>query len=227
MVLPEASYLERYDPLSVVGDAVFIRQPAVDPMGESKSGLWIFKELGTRLGLQDYFQYKDDEDYIRQQLQPLGVTLEEIKAKGYYRPPAPAETNADFKFDTPSGKIELAASALAKADFPTVPTWQEPPAPPADQFYLLTGKVAQHTQFATQNNRLLHDLFPTNGVWIHPKAASARGVQDGDHVFVESPAGKVKIQAQVTEGIRPDCVFDAGLWPSLESLAHGIRPGCK
>jgi thiosulfate reductase / polysulfide reductase chain A len=205
VVLPEASYLERYDPLSVVGDAVFIRQPAVEPLGESKSGLWIFKELAARLGLQDYFQYKDEEDYLRQQLQPLGVTLEEVKAKGFYRPPA--QTQDPFKWATPSGKIELSSALLAKANFPAVPTWQEPPAPPADQFYLLTGKVAQHTQFATQNNRLLHERVPTNRAWIHTQPAAARGIKDGDQVFVESAAGKVKIQARVTEGIRPDCVF--------------------
>jgi thiosulfate reductase/polysulfide reductase chain A len=204
----------------VVGDAVFIRQPAVEPLGESKSALWIFKELGTRLGLKDYFQYQDDEDYLRQQLKPLGVSLEEVKTKGYYRPPAPAETRAEFKFDTPSGKIELAASALAKANYPTVPSWQEPPAPPADQFYLLTGKVAQHTQFATQNNRLLHDLFPRNSVWIHTRAAAARGIQNGDLVVVESAAGKVRIQATVTEGIRPDCVY---MTPGFGHLSKGTR----
>ncbi len=219
VVLPEASYLERYDPLAVVGDAVFIRQPAVTPVGESKSALWIFKELGTRLGLQDYFQYKDDEDYLRQQLQPLGVTLEEVKAKGFYRPPA-TEAKDVFKFDTPSGKIELSSSSLAKANFPAVPTWQEPPAPPADQFYLLTGKVAQHTQFATQNNRLLHELFPINKVWIHTKSAASRGIKDGDEVFVESAAGKVKIEALVTEGIRPDCVY---MTPGFGHLSKGTR----
>ena len=220
VVLPEASYLERYDPLSVVGDAVFIRQPAVEPLGESKSGLWIFKELSTRLGLQDYFQYKDEEDYLRQQIKPLGITLEELKTKGYYRPPAPANAAADLKFDTPSGKIEISSSSLAKSNFPAVPVWQEPPVPPADQFYLLTGKVAYHTQCSTQNNKLLHELFPRNTVWIHTQPAAARGIRDGDEVFVESTAGKVKIKATVTEGIRPDCVY---MTPGFGHLSKGTR----
>ncbi len=218
VVFPEANYLERYDPLSVVGDAVFLRQPAVPPMGESKSGLWIFKELGARLGLGDYFQYKDEEDYLRQQLQPLGITLEALKEKGFFRPPAPPRD--PFKFDTPSGKIELASSSLAHANFPATPTWQAPPAPSADQFYLLTGKVAYHTQFATQNNRLLHELFPTNRVWIHPRPAALRGIKDGDEVLVESAVGVVRIAAKVTEAIRPDCVFMA---PGFGHLSKGAR----
>ena len=220
VVLPEASYLERYDPLSVVGDAVFLRQPAVEPLGESKSGLWIFKELSTRLGLQDYFQYTDEEDYLRQQIKPLGITLAELKTKGFYRPPSSGKTETGFKFDTPSGKIELSSASLAKNNFPAVPVWQEPPAPVANQFYLLTGKVAYHTQCSTQNNKLLHELFPRNTVWIHTQAAAALGIRDGDEVFVASPAGKVKIKATVTEGIRPDCVYMA---PGFGHLSKGTR----
>jgi len=220
LVLPEASYLERYDPLTTAGDAVFIRQPAVEPMGESKSALWIFKQLGTRMGLGDYFAYEDEEDYLRQQLKPLGVSLEELKSKGYYRPPAKPAEEGELKFNTPSGLIELSSTSLANSNFAAVPVWEEPPAPSADQFYLLTGKVAQHTQFSTQNNRLLHDLVPENSVWIHTKPAAAKGIKDGDEVFVESAAGRVRIKATVTEAIRPDCVYMA---PGFGHLSKGTR----
>ena len=47
VVLPEASYLERYDPLVPMGERIFIRQPVIEPQGEAKSALWVFKELGT------------------------------------------------------------------------------------------------------------------------------------------------------------------------------------
>jgi thiosulfate reductase/polysulfide reductase chain A len=70
VILPEASYLERYDPLLVVGNRAFLRQPTIEPIGESKSALWIYKQLGERLGLGDYFQYADEVDYINQQLAP-------------------------------------------------------------------------------------------------------------------------------------------------------------
>jgi len=220
LVLPEASYLERYDPLTTVDDTVFIRQPVVEPLGESKSGLWIFKQLGTRMGLSDYFAYQDEEDYVRQQLEPLGVALEELKTQGQCRLPAKAPEKGEPMFNTPSGLIELSSSSLAKSNFSPVPIWEEPPTPPEGQFYLLTGKVAQHTQFSTQNNRLLHELVPSNTVWIHTRPAAERGIRNGDEVFVESAAGKVRIKATVTEGIRPDCVYMA---PGFGHLSKGTR----
>ncbi len=144
VVLPEASYLERYDPLLPVGDKIFLRQPVIEPQGEARSALWIYKQLGERLGLGDFFQYDDEEDYIRQQLAPLGISLEEVKAKGYAEVPeaSHAGESSEPTWNTPSGKIELYSDTLAKAGFPGVPTWEEPPQPDEDQFYLLTGKVA-------------------------------------------------------------------------------------
>ncbi len=83
VVLPEASYLERYDPLNIVGNKAFIRQPVIEAQGDGKSAMWIYKELGTRLGLSDFFQYADEEDYLKQQLAPLGVSLADVRQKGY------------------------------------------------------------------------------------------------------------------------------------------------
>lgn len=207
-VLPESTYLERYDPLHVAGNRVFIRQPVIEPLGEARSALWIYKQLGERLGLGDYFQYEDDEDYVRQQLAPLGVSLEEMKQVGYVEVERP-DLEPSYSWNTPSGKIEIASETVRGADFPAVPTWEAPPEPPAGQFYLLTGKVAQHTQFATQNNLYLHEVYPTNSLWIHPSAAEERGISNGDEVLVASEVGEVRITANVTEAIRPDCVFMA------------------
>jgi len=208
VVLPEASYLERYDPLTVVDGTVFIRQPAIAPLYESKPGLWIFKELGQRLGLGDWFQYKDEEDYLRQQLAPLDITLEELKAQGYYHlPPTGGGKSKDLLFNTPTGKIELSSKTLADNGFSAVPVWEEPVSNAPDTFYLLSGKVAQHTQCATHNNKLLHERVPENPLWLHTTPAGERGIKDGDEVWIESPVAKVKAVAYVTEKIRPDCVF--------------------
>ncbi|MFQ5341639.1 MAG: molybdopterin-dependent oxidoreductase [Anaerolineae bacterium] len=220
VVLPEASYLERYDPLAVVDGTVFIRQPAVEPLGESKSGLWIFKQLGERLGLGDYFQYEDEEDYLRQQLEPLDITLEDLKQRGFYRLPEEHTSEESLSWNTASGKVELASEVLRNAGFPAVPTWEAPPEAPEGQFYLLTGKVAQHTQFATHNNKLLHERAPANPLWIHPQAAAVRGIADGDEVWVESAAGKVKTRVHVTERIRPDCVY---MTPGFGHVSKALR----
>ena len=103
----------------------------IEPIGESQSALWIYKQLGERLGLGDYFQYTDEVDYLNQQLAPLGVTVSDIAEQGYWQAPAAKETGPEeLQLNTPSGKIEIASETLRKAGQPAVPTWQEPLAPP-------------------------------------------------------------------------------------------------
>ncbi|MDX9993277.1 MAG: molybdopterin-dependent oxidoreductase [Anaerolineales bacterium] len=217
VILPEASYLERYDPLLPVGDKAFIRQPVIEPQGEAKSALWIYKQLGERLGLADYFQYADEEDYLRQQLAPLGVSLEEVREKGYAE--MPGEGKLEYSWNTTSGKVELFSETLANAGFDGMAKWEEPPMPAADQFYLLTGKVAQHTQFGTHNNQLLHKYSDEPRLSMNAKVAAQKGLKSGDWVAVTSEVGKIHILLEATEAIRPDCVFMA---PGFGHISKGL-----
>jgi len=219
VVLPESSYLERYDPLTTIGGKVFIRQPVIEPQGEAKSALLIYKQLGERLGLSDYFQYEDEEDYIRQQLAPLGYSLDEVRLHGYVEPPA-VQKSQEITFNTPSGKVEIYSETLANAGYPALPTWEEPPSPAADHFYLLTGKVGQHTQFGTQNNQLLHKHEDYPRLWMNPEAADKLSLKDWELVEVTSEVGSVKIPVQVTPAIRADCVY---LTPGYGHLSKGLR----
>ena len=220
VVLPESSYLERYDPLMAVSGKVFIRQPVIEPLGDTRSALWIYKQLGERLGLGDFFQYTDEEDYLQQQLAPIGKPLEELRVKGFLEPIQQERTNNEITFNTPSGKIEVYSETLEKAGFPAWPTWEEPPYPKPNEYYLLTGKVAQHTQFGTQNNKLLHKYQDNPRIWMHPTVAQIHGIHTNDFVKISSQIGQVVLPALVTEAIRPDCVY---MTPGFGHLSKGLR----
>lgn len=219
VILPEASYLERYDPLLPVDGKAFLRQPVIEPQGEAKSALWIYKQLGERLGLGDFFQYEDEEDYLRQQLKPLRVTLEEVREKGYAEMPE-KESSSEITFNTPSGKIEVYSETLKNAGFSAWPTWEEPPMPKENEFYLLTGKVAQHTQFGTQNNQLLHKYSDEPRLWMNTKTAARMGLATDDWVEVTSPVGSAHVLLLATEAIRPDCVY---MTPGYGHLSKGLK----
>ena len=219
VILPEASYLERFDPLLPNGDKAWLRQPVIEPLGEARSALMIYKQLGERLGLGQYFQYTDAEDYLNQQLAPLGISLDQVRLHGFAQLPE-GEKTSEFKWNTPSGKIEIYSTTLKSGKFEPLPTWQEPPVPKPGTFYLLTGKVGQHTQMGTQNNKLLHKYEDVPRLWIHPDPAKTLGLNDWDQVEVTSEVGKVKVTLQVTPAIRPDCVY---LTPGFGHLSKGLQ----
>lgn len=85
VVLPDTTYLERYDALNNPPwrePFASIRQPVVKPLHNSKPGWWMAKGLADRLGLGDAFPYNDFEEVIDDQLKQLGSSIEDINKKG-------------------------------------------------------------------------------------------------------------------------------------------------
>ena len=85
VILPECTYLERYDDIRNSGErhpSLALRMPAFEPMYESKPGWWMVKQLGERLGLHDYFPWNDYAEKIDWELQQVGSSLEEMKKIG-------------------------------------------------------------------------------------------------------------------------------------------------
>jgi thiosulfate reductase/polysulfide reductase chain A len=125
-----------------------------------------------------------------------------------------------MSWNTPSGKIEIFSSTLDAGGFAGVPQWEEPPAPKADQFYLLTGKVAQSTQFGSQNNQLLYKYSDEPRLWMNTTIAKKLGLDDNDLVQVTSDAGTIQVKLEATQAIRADCVY---MTPGYGHLSKGLK----
>lgn len=212
VILPESTYLERTDPVeefSVPHAFAALRRQVVAPAFATRPCLDIMKGLAARLNLSAYFDY-DIDQYIAAQLAPHGIDRSAFDATGVWsnrtaRTYGTTRT-AEYRFRTPSGKIELANERLRRNGYAPLPVYGPPPQPPPTQLRLLPGKQAFFTHAANQNNAWLHDLCPENRLWINRRAAADRQIADGDMVRVRSRVGEVQVRAHVTDRIRPDCV---------------------
>lgn len=215
VVLPECTYLERYDDIFAPAfrrQFAALRQPVVEPMFDSKPGWWIARELGLRLGLKDYFAWKDIEEYLDFRLQRAGSSLAEMKRKGIHVGPEHALYVTDAApptFETPSGKVELYSAQLKAAGFDPVPQFTPPDPGPPGAFRLLYGRSPVHTFGRTTNMKRLAELQPENEVWINTDSARELGVSHGDRVVLvnQDNVRSLPIRAKVTERIRPECVY--------------------
>lgn len=204
-VLPESHYLERMDAISVAGDTVSVRQPVIKPLHDTRSGYEIIQALAKSCGVGEYFEFTM-EAYNRALIGPTGWTLDQLREKGVIKV---AATPPDYTaLPTRSGKAELVHDGFAISGSTRVVGWVPPKtAPDGERLRLLHGHVAVHTNGYTQNVPALFARMPENELWIHPEAARARGIRDGDLVEVANEIGKERIKAKVTEGIRPDSVW--------------------
>lgn len=128
-------------------------------------------------------------------------------------------------FNTPSKKIECNLASMTDRGIDAMPTWHDKDyvKVPAGKYKFITGRHAQHTQNATQNNVILLELLPENVLWINDEEAKKMGVKHDDLVEVKSSVGKVQIKAYPTPKIIPETVFyihGFGSQSSGQSLAH-------
>jgi anaerobic selenocysteine-containing dehydrogenase len=100
-------------------------------------------------------------------------------------------------------------------DYTPLPTWRRPTmdgSPPQYDLYLISYKLIEFKQSRTSQVPLLAELAPRQWLDINPTTARARGIADGDAVWVEShhaltgETRRVKVTARYRRGIRPDVV---------------------
>jgi thiosulfate reductase / polysulfide reductase chain A len=217
LVLPEATYLERYDAPLIVNSVktpfVSVRQPVIEPLHESKPGWWIAKELAKRLGLEAFFPWATPDEHLAKIIEPMEIGAQELQTKGAVafpgRPYLEDRPGEDSPFDTDSGKIELYSQALKDLGADPLPRFTPPDEPPAGYLRLIYGRAPMHSFARTQNNATLHGLMPENEVWLHTTPAHELGLRDGDRVRLENTDGvkSLPVRVRVTEGIRDDCAY--------------------
>ncbi len=218
VVLPECTYLERYDGIRSATNrepSIAVRVPAVKPKYDSKPGWWVAKQIGDRIGLGEYFKYDDYKEVIEWQLEKMGTSLEEMEkigVKHFPRKSGPLYLveSENHEFPTASGKIELYSKELKDLGFDPMPLYTKHPEPPQGFYRLNYGRAPMHTFSRTANNPNLNDLKSENNLWVNPKVARIIGLTTGQSVWLRNQdkiTSTFSIKVRVTERIRWDSVY--------------------
>jgi thiosulfate reductase/polysulfide reductase chain A len=228
VVLPDATYLEQSQIKADWLYDAFISywQKVVEPLYDSRPSWWIFIELAKRLGLGEYFPWRDIEEAQRNQLRGTPWSLEELKEKGYivtdeheyykYRkwgglnPPEGYGSSGKTK----TGKYNFKNPVAEEKGVDPLPDYKPPETllAPDEEYPLIFGnfRLFEHEHSSTFNNIQLLKLQPTNPLWINPMDAAERGIQEGDRLIVRSPWGQRILPARVTWNICRGVVASAG-----------------
>jgi thiosulfate reductase/polysulfide reductase chain A len=215
VVLPEVTFLERYEQL-LSGSGrrgwVSLRQPVMPAPHEQKPNWQIAKELAAKLGIPECLPFKDIEEYLRYRVEKSGLSWDELRRDGVIlgaEQPIYVEDGAALAFDTPSRKVEFWSDQLKAKGFDPVPRYTPPARPPEGYLPLITGRSPVHTFSRTQNNPLLHELMRENEVWVNAATAAKAGLANGQYVQLKNQDGVVsnRVKVKATQRIRPDCVY--------------------
>jgi len=203
----------------VLPAATFAEAEGVAPPQHQAWPDWrVVFELARAMGLGSWFPWRTWEE--AQAAPRVAVPVAPELAPGFDEGIAPPRVG------TPSGKVELASTLLARAGLPALPGWIPPSVRPSAEYPLLlvTGPRTRayiNSQFRQVARIRLLDPEPL--ARAHPEAARAAGLQDGERIRIVSPGGQVSMRLAVTTDVRPDVVVLPAGWE--EANANLLVPG--
>lgn len=233
IVLPAATWLEvnlvRGYPLRA--ENVVLVQQKITQVGEARQDQEIMIDLAKKLKLP--WGTEPLEEVINYQLQPLAVNFEQIKELGYITVPQKYYKHQKVGFATPSGKVELHSSILERLEYDPLPGYSELPESPLNSPELigeypliLTTGTKSPVFFHSEGRQIpyLREIEVDPLAEIHPETARKFGIDDGNWMGIETPRGKIKQKARLTEGIDPRVVhIPHGWWfPEQATPDHGL-----
>jgi anaerobic selenocysteine-containing dehydrogenase len=214
---------------------VQLRRPLVPPVGEARSDIEVIFDLAVRLGLGDNFFGGSVDAGWSHQLEPSGVTLEQLRSNPgglrlplqtrYRKYEAPGQDGVPAGFNTPTRRIELYVERFLDAGQPPLPTFIEPALSPRSRPDLardfpLVLTCAKALHFCETQHRQVAALrrhVPDPQVELHPDTAAARGIAEGEWVEISTPKDSVRARA----------VFNDTLAPNVVSGQHGWFEPCE
>jgi assimilatory nitrate reductase catalytic subunit len=231
LVLPVTQWAEEEGTLTNLEGRVLRRRRAITPPPGVRSELWIMTRLAELL--QAPSTYSEDPETVFEELRlassggladyaGIDYAMLDRGEEAYW--PYPAGSTG-----TPRLFLETFAHGDGRAVFTAVtPRRRTSPAAAAERegagrqgkpMTLITGRLMEHYQSGAQTRRVaaLLEARPEARLQLHPAAAAAQGIADGDFVAISNGRGEVSCRAELSTDIRPETVFLPFHFPELES----------
>ena len=216
------------------------REPVIPPMYESKPDIQIIFELAKKLGLGDKFCDGDIEAGFNYQIEPTGLTVEELRKNpgGITINTTIGERNYAQKnsttgkpkgFKTPSGKVEIFSQLFKDYGHDPLPVYHEEIFPKTSAEYPLTLTFFKTAVYSHGMGRCIPSLrkaVPEPYIEINPKKAAELNINDGEWVSLETKKGRMKAKAKFVETMLLDVIATQhGWWQDCNELGlPGYEP---
>jgi anaerobic selenocysteine-containing dehydrogenase len=204
---------------------------ALTPEGECRSLLNLLRELAQRLGVENFFPWRDEEEYVNALLaaqktsdgEPL--TVAELRRRGGYWQKNGLLHIAyqNHTFDTPSHKIEFWSERARQAGLSALLTYT-PPAGAAYPLRFCQGRTLTAFHAFFDEGQALPTLARANPgpqLWIHPLDAHQRHIANQTPVVIVNQRGHFEASAHVTEDILPGVVWMRDGWAGINRVTNG------
>ena len=226
ILLPATTQLEHTDIHATYGHLYMMaNNPAIAPLGESKSNTEIFRLLAARMGFDDAcFSETDDEiatqAFDAKDQRAKNFDWASLKKTGWQKLNMPDAPFAQGGFPTASGKCEFFSAQMQADGLDPLPSYIPPyeskaSTPELAQVYPLAMISPPARNFLNTTFVNVMSLRGTEGepyIDIHPHDAQIRNIVNGDMVRAFNDRGSMLMKARVTDKAREGMVVALSIW---------------
>jgi anaerobic selenocysteine-containing dehydrogenase len=244
IVLPATTFFEHKELNSAYGHYFLqVSQQAIEPLGECRSNVELFRELGQRMGFDDECFGESVDDMIDDALESpnpwlKGITRERLEQEGHVRlnfggngdsSSEPFLPFANGNFRTPSGKALLYSEDLKAQGLDPVSAFVAPEesrhSANAEAFplELLSRKADNFLNSTFSNLPVVQAMEETDLLEMNSVDAAARGIRDGDAVRVFNHRGEIQLKARVNGSVAAGVVAAKLNWAKLTPGGRNIN----
>ncbi len=230
LVLPATAWLEGIG-LKQTATHIYLMERALEPAGECRSLLTLLRELAQRLAVENFFPWRDEEDYVNALLAAQktadgeSLTVAELRQRGGYWPKNGLAHIAyqDHIFATPSHKIEFWSERVRQAGLSALPSYTAP-AEAAYPLRFCQGRTLTAFHAFFDEGQALPTLAKANTwpqLWIHPLDAQKRHIANETPIVIANQRGQFEASAHVTDDIIPGVVWMRDGWAGVNRVTSG------
>jgi anaerobic selenocysteine-containing dehydrogenase len=206
IVLPSTTQLEHFDVQGAWGHHyISVNNPAIAPLGETKSHGEVMRLVAERLGLTHPALQASDEDIAASAL-PSEVKLADLKVEGWKKCSPPRPT-----LDSNRKKLSLTGEPMTP-----------PPQRAADMLQLLTPKSHYFLNSSFANMPRQRKAQGAPRLEMNPDDAATRGLVDGQRVVLKNELGKLHTALHVTDRVCLGVVALSGKWWSRPTETDAV-----
>jgi len=228
IVLPAASFLE-FDDLvaSYFSYTLSAQVKVMEPIGKSLPNHEIFRRLAAKMDFTEPELFESDSSLLESMMEQSGTGLsfsDLSKIGTVYISPEPVIPFADYEFDTPSGKIELASSAYEQDSLPRAPQPWADPRPQDGRLRLLSPASRWRMNSSYDNEAKVRKQDTLAEVHLNSKEAEKRGLEQGSSVIVWSAAGELPLHVSISDEVPIGvALVHKGRWPKLDPSRANVN----
>lgn len=226
ILLPATTQLEHTDIHATYGHLYMMaNNPAIAPLGESKSNSEFFRLLAARMGFDDACFSETDDEIAAQAFdvkdqRAKNFDWASLKKTGWQKLNMPDAPFAQGGFPTASGKCEFFSAQMQADGLDPLPSYIPPyeskaSTPELAQVYPLAMISPPARNFLNTTFVNVMSLRGTEGepyLDIHPHDAEIRNIVDGDMVRAFNDRGSMLMKARVTDKAREGMVVALSIW---------------